>query len=524
MARYIVIDLTADGLLIAAGSTGRLGQLRIDKVLTWTEADGNPPPPLTADTAASLGEQLRQRLRDAGIAPAPALVIVGRGRVILKEVRYPAVLPSEEPNVVRYQAIRDLSDAPDDVVIDYTPLSNGAPEGERRSMAVILRRELLGVIQKLCTAAGLKLLAVTPRPYAIAAELGRARTLGLAPVPDQEADAVATLLVSPAGGEFTVVRHGEVLFTRDLPAPVCATESTLLAEVRRNLTLYGGVAPQNPIAAVHVYEADGRYAPRLRTALGGLPVYAHDPLHQFVPELHQSQRGRCAALVGALVAFAAGQLPINFVSPRQPQTQRDPYKIRLVAATILAALLLLVGGVFGYLQVGQAERDVVQLRQRKKDLEDEIKLLEPDAKRVEAVRKWQSRGVNWLDELYDWSDRFPHGKGAYVAQFSASAIPPDSKTGKQTHQAKVELKIKAPDHQTATQLYSELHYNESKYYAGVRQTTITPNSDYAISANVNGRPPQEYTRSPDKFTPPERSGYPPPLTRDGGKDAKGKKR
>jgi hypothetical protein len=443
--------------------------------------------------------------------------------VILKELRYPPVPPAEEPNVVRYQAIRDLSDTPEDVVIDYTPLSYGVTDSQRRSMAVILRRDLLNAIQQLCAAAGLKLVAVTARPYAIAAELSRAWSVGLVPPLDGQDHSAAIVLASPAGGEFTVVWQGEVLFTRDLPAPVCATESTLLAEVRRNLTLYSGVAPEHPIAALYVCEADGRYAPRLRSALS-LPVHAHDPLHGFVPELHQSQRGRCAPLVGVLVASATAQLPINFIKPRQPQAQRDPYKIRLAATAVLAILLLFVSGIYGWQQVNRAEQQVVQLRQRKKDLEDELKVLEPDAKRLQAVRQWQDRGVNWLDELYDWSDRFPQRKGVHATQFTASAIPPDSKTGKQTHQAKVELKLKAPDNQAVTQLYTELHYNESKYYAGVRQTTITPNSDYAISAQVKGRPPQQYTRQAEKFIVPERQGYPPPLSRNEGKDTKSKNR
>jgi hypothetical protein len=523
VARYLALDLIPDGILLASASVSRLGHLRVEQVLSWTEAEGSPPPALTPDTAEALGEQLRQRLKEAGIAPAPVLVAVGRGRVILKELRYPAVPPNDEPNVVKYQAIRELSESPDEVVIDYTPLSNGAAEGERRSMAVILRRDLLGAIQKMCAAAGLKLVAVTPRPYAMAAELGRAQAIGTAPAPAEADAAVATLLLSPAGGEFTVVRQGEVLFTRDVPTPVFASESTLLAEVRRNLTLYGGIAGQYPLTALHVCEADGRYSPRLRAALT-LPVYAHDPLEGFVPQLHQSLRGRCAALVGLFVAQAGGTLAINFVQPRQPQARRDPYKIRLAAAASLTALLLLVGGVFGYWQVHDAQRDIVQLQRRKQDLENEVKLLEPDARRLEAVRKWQARGVNWLDELYDWSDRFPHGKGVHATQFVATAIPPDSKTGKQTHQAKVEVKFKAPDNQAATQLYSELHYGEAKYYAGVRQTTIAPNSDYAISAQVNARPPQEYTRAPEKFTPPDRRGYPPPPSPKEGKEGKGKNR
>src|SRR5207248_11732675 len=133
---------------------------------------------LPSETAKLIGERLRDRLRAAGVAPAPVLVSVGRGRVILKELRYPAVPPADEPSVVRFQALKELSDAPDDLVLDYTPLSNGAAEGERRSTAVVIRKELFAAIQQMCAAANLRLVAVTPRPYAVAAGLARGFAAG----------------------------------------------------------------------------------------------------------------------------------------------------------------------------------------------------------------------------------------------------------------------------------------------------------------------------------------------------------
>src|SRR5262249_43999278 len=149
-----------EGIFVVAGST-RGSQAKVEQALSWTDADGEAPPPFSSETAKRIGEQLRDKLRAAGIAPAPVLVSIGRGRVILKELRYPAVPPTEEPAVVRFQAMKELSDAPDDVIIDYTPLSNGAPEGERRSMAVVVRKELFGAIQQMCAAANLRLAAVT---------------------------------------------------------------------------------------------------------------------------------------------------------------------------------------------------------------------------------------------------------------------------------------------------------------------------------------------------------------------------
>ena len=124
MSRYLAIDIDPQGLFVAAG-TVRGGTARVEGALAWSD-DG--PPPLTAESAKAIGEQLRERLRAAGIASGPVLIAVGRERVILKELRYPAVPPAEEPALVRFQAMKELTENPDDVVLDYAPLGNGVAD------------------------------------------------------------------------------------------------------------------------------------------------------------------------------------------------------------------------------------------------------------------------------------------------------------------------------------------------------------------------------------------------------------
>lgn len=518
MSKYIAIDLTPNGIYVVAGSA-RAGHAKIEQALSWTEADGEAPPPLTVDTAKGIGETLRDKLKASGILNAPVLVSVGRGRVILKELRYPAVPDTEEPAIVKFQAIKELSDAADDMVLDYAPFSNGAADGERRSMAVVIRKELFSAIQQMCAAANLKLAAVTPRPYAIAAGLTRAFANGAVPPPESRAEAVAALLLGPTGGEFTVARGGEVIFTRDVPGPVATSEPMLLGEVRRNLTMYAGTAPGHPVQGLYVAEASGGWAGRLRAALG-LSVHAYDPLNGSVPEVAEPIRGRFAGAAGLLAAKAAGPFPINFAAPRQPVVTKDPKRKQLLVAALAVMLFLLCLGAYGYLALSSADDRLATLQAEKSDLENRVKLLEPDAKRLDAANKWKARGVNWLDELFDNTDRFreaaeklrPSDK-FYATSFEGHATPPDQKTGKQTSQARMQVHIGA-NHKGGVEAFYQLVRGESKYYSGTQITYglavqgDASAKDHGVSAFVKSRSPDEYTRFPS-FVPLMRQHYPP---------------
>src|SRR5687767_10610629 len=103
--------------------------------MTWSLGEE-----LGAANGEALGRKLREALRAAGIVPAPVVACVGRERVVMKELRYPPVPASEEPALVRFQAAKELSELPDEVVIDYAPLSAPEQTGERQALAVALKR------------------------------------------------------------------------------------------------------------------------------------------------------------------------------------------------------------------------------------------------------------------------------------------------------------------------------------------------------------------------------------------------
>ena len=529
MSKFIAIDLEPQGLFVAAGSA-RAGHAKVEHAITLSEADGEAPPALSAETAKRIGEQLKDRLRAAGIVPAAALVSVGRDRVILKELKYPKVPPVEEPNVVRFQAMKELSDSPDDVVLDYAPLTSGttsggasgtasgAADGEQRSMAVVLRKDVFAAIQSMCNAAGLKATVVTVRPYAVVAGLTRSFAAGTVPGPESKAEAVAAITLGPGGGEFTVFRAGEVSFTKSIGAPALASEPMLVAEIRRNLTVYAGQNPGHPVQAVYVAEAGSRWSGRLRAALG-LPVHAYDPLAGSAPDVPETLRGRFAGAAGLLAGRAADALPINFASPRQPRPEKDPAQAQIILAALITLIVLAIGGFFGWRSLGAADDRLAKLQKEKADLTEQLALTEPDAKRLAAVRGWQGRRVIWLDELFDMTDRFPAADKFYAASFIGRAVLPDAKTGKQDNQAVVEVKVVARDPAPVNTLLTGIESDnidpKTKFYVGTNKTTGGPAQgdpaarEYVVFARVNNRQSATFTRAP-AFTPPSRTHYPPP--------------
>lgn len=513
--RYLAVDLDSGGLFVVSGAA-RGGTAKVEHALSWAAGEEHGPPPLSADTARAIGEGLRDRLKAAGVPAAPLLVAVGRDRVILKEVRFPAVPPAEEPALVRFQALKEITESPDEVVLDYAPLENGVPDpaAERRATVVVVRKDVMAAVRAMAEAAGLKLVGVTPRPFAVAAGLARAVAAGSArPLPDPGA-AVAVLTPGPQGGEFTVVRNGQVAFTRTVPAPVVANEVMLAGEVRRNLAVYAGQAADHPVTALYVAEPDdllGGWAGRLRAGLS-VPVHAFDPVAGAAEAVPDRLRGRFAGAAGLLAAKAADALPINFAAPRQPRAEANPLRRKLVLAGVGAAAMVVAAGVFGYTEVAAADARVEALREEKAALEKALAGTEADRTVLAAADAWGGRGLNYLDELYDLTDRFPDGDQVRVIQFDGKALGVD-KTGKQAAQAHLNIRVGAKAPAPVSEIASKLNRDntpKTKYYSKVQSLPgqLLPggqfNQEYNLQADVNQRPPAEYTRAPVFTTPPRR--------------------
>jgi Tfp pilus assembly PilM family ATPase len=487
LARFLAIDWDHQQLHVVAATVSG-GTVRIRRAAAWVE----PQAPNPAE-AEALGRLLRERLKAAGIAAAPVLACLGRDRVILKEVRHPPVPAAEEPAVVRFQAVKELTEPPDEVVIDYTPAGGTGNGGERRALVLVVRRELLQAYQTVCQAAGLKLAALTPRSFGTAA--GVRRLLG----PEQAAGAVAVLTLAERWGEFCVLRDGAVVFARSV-----AVGPTLPGEVRRNLAVYAGQAAQHPVQAVYVAGAPSEHAElreRLRE-LAGVPVQAFDPFApQEGPELPAAGRGAFAGAAGLLHAQAGAGLPINFVRVKQPGPQRDPHKRRLVLAAAVAGLLVAAGIGWCWKVLADRDAELQGLNLVKADLDRQLVPLEEDAKYLKGVGDWTDNDVVWIDELYDLADRFPRDPNLQLIELQCV---PEARVGKEKYVAAMTLTGIAADDRPA-KLFEDQLKDDSRYYR-VNPMEIGRNTTgvggffsgfqrkFTVRVDVEKRPATEYRR------------------------------
>jgi hypothetical protein len=311
-----------------------------------------------------------------------------------------------------------------------------------------------------------------------------------------------------------------VAFTRTVAAPVVANDALLASELKRNVAVNPG---PTPVGVLYVAELAGRvggWSARLRRAGYTGLVKPFDPLVNAPATVPDELRGRFAAAAGLLTAKAAGELPINFAAPRQPRAAADPKKKLLLVAGVAAGLLFLVGGALGYYVLDVADTRLTDLQQQKADFEKELADRGPDRERLKAADQWRGREVNYLDELYDLSDRLAADDKLRVTKVEGIAQRID-KGGKQDSQAqfKVFVGAKSPDPASALlTAFDRDNLAGRKYYVGSQKLgggLATGNTAYnqlfTLVTKVNHREPAEYTRQAS-FTPPPRRGAYSPAT------------
>ena len=502
MSRFLALDPDARGLFVLAGTVTKAGP-QVEHALALP-AGPDDARPLTPAGMAALGVRLKDALKQAGIAPAPVLLVLGRDRVIFKDVNYPPSSPADEPTIVRGQAGRDLVEAAGDVLMDYTPLPrratslNAEADPLRQAQVVIVRKDVVVGARELCDAAGLRLAGVTPRPYALAAVL-----------PAGGVQAVAS--VWDGGGEFVVCRGLEVLYARSLSPLAGQSDAALAGELKRNLTVYAGQRHAAAVEVLFVAEAANAGAAGRLADLLPVPVRPLDPCagSPAAAGVADNLRGRFAAPLGLLWLRGHGPvLPINFTVPRQPKAEPTRTRFKLAVGALVAVAVAAVIGGLGLLELQKADDRIAALQSQKSDIEAELKRSELDMKRLAAVDEFEARQVVWLDELYDLADRVPDVSKVSVTLLDGDALTvpklalrpgqaaPDPKLAKPAPVAKLTVNVRSVDDKMVQRAYDG--FQGDKFYADSKKTTQGDaggkGQAFLLQTSVLHRVAADYTR------------------------------
>ncbi|QDU81789.1 Competence protein A [Polystyrenella longa] len=349
------------------------------------------------------------------------LLGVNRSQVELLQMQVPVVSDNELPLMVANQAMRDSSTITEESTLDFITTGT-TDEGALNVTAAAISSAGQTEVINTAEAAGIHPSKIQLRPYAAA------RLFALTSGIDEPC-----LLINMLSDSFdlTVVENRKVKISRtiQLPDETSAVElhQKILAEIHRTLMLI----TQEQIAAEsvkHIYVFGGeehldlflRVQEEFQIECGAYEVFESVGASKVTIS---TDPGRYASLVGMMLQHSKGEtVDFDFANPRKapPPPNRNRQKI-LIAAGVVA--LVAAGWMYLDDQLADITDKVAALtveRSNKKELAE--KAITP-ARQLKALKDWEARNINWLDELRDISVQLPPSKDAMIQRMSLSLAP-----------------------------------------------------------------------------------------------------
>ena len=359
------------------------------------------------ETAAEMGEQLRAALDRRNVGQAPALVAIERTGMELLPLTLPPAADAELPGLVANEVLRESPSVADGAAFDFLALSDDAA-APRKVLAAVLPPEQRGRIDATLETAQLQPRRLLPRIFAAASLFQR-----LVP-PSEEWH----LLVHPGAEEvdFLVFCAGRVVFARTARMPSVSgdeqRDAWLESEIHRTLTVAGTETGEASIVeGVYIFGGHDEYralCDRVRQGLL-LPAHGVDPLEKYeLPADFVAERpGRFAALLGMLVDEVENRPPaMDFLHPHRPARRLRRTEAAAFAAAAILVLAILGGG-YVWHNLSKVGRLNEELAEKLKQLDSRVRQAAKTRRLAAAIQAWQAGDVVWLEELREFSERFP---------------------------------------------------------------------------------------------------------------------
>lgn len=356
--------------------------------------------------AQEVGRDLRSLLRAEGFRAREAVIAVPASWLLAARKSFPPAGTATFGSMARIEAERSFATDIADLIVDCT--ANSTTEQARQALLVALPRRAVELLRATALAAGLRVRAITSTALALAGAPGLAGARILLVLTPQRAE-----VVTRSGDRVTDVRHTGL--PPAAPEPIAGEPGA--GWLRAVGSLLARVVALSPTPEseggdeVVVWDSIGLGA-RVIAAVGesaGLRVRRSSGLAEMGiagPSDHLAAPGPAVAAVVALVGARRGGLPVDFLRPSleiRRRSRRWP-RIAWAAATCLAVL----GAVLSLSAQWRADRqEVVQLQERLRQMQPEIRVAEAMADQTRLARRWTARSPRLLNVLRDLTLLFP---------------------------------------------------------------------------------------------------------------------
>lgn len=382
--------------------------VRVRKAFTLTWPEGKSP---TQDAPAA-GSWLTEQFRSLGLTAKNVLVTLPREDAVVRVLELPNVSDAELPNVVRFQTAAKSTRPLDSLLLDFLPLPRRDGVAGREVLVATIGREVLDPLKLVlsrtgCELAGVSLIA--PAMTELVARLEKSD-----PPPPESVE--LSIITYEQTVEISLLRDRALLLTHAARLPDDADsaerkQQAIVAEVNRSLVALKRQHPELTLSRTWLWGDP--------TSLHGLAavlrkrfaceVNVEDPL--VLPGLTFDKDGQIAshALFTGPVGLLFGQSgrrveSLDFLHPRQPVEPRDLRRLYGTAASVAAALLIVVAFGWRWYTVSSLESETFRHRTESEQLKKEIDGSAVMIKNVNAIGKWTDQRVAWLDRLFELSN------------------------------------------------------------------------------------------------------------------------
>ncbi|MEM7782475.1 MAG: hypothetical protein AAF623_03915 [Planctomycetota bacterium] len=460
---------------------------------------------------AQASETLKSALSQHGCSRADAIVVISRTNVEMREVQVPPAPADELPDMVRFLAKSEFAAMNDGWAFDFVPLSDNETEA-RKVIAVAISPEYKKQIESICEGAGVRVKHLVLRPYATVDLLN-----------SRLQDAIPKLIVDPNGDntDLTVVDGLRLLTTRTVRLPESYDTQqrarNLLSEIKRTIASTRKSLGDRSIEAAMLIgqsEVNQAVSEALDKDLGILSDQI-SPLDfcQSGSRLGQpANPERYTALLGALSKHhQKGRHTIDFSNPRRPVVKkRDFSKFYIYGA--LAAVLFLTASGFGYFYLQGLSEEIASYEEDLKALKTQNagNANRPSAEdlvaEVDKIDSWLTRDVDWLEELYQFSELALTPDDTIVDSFTGQIgkLPPSNvvvdDSNRLEYDHRIFLKMKVADVEKEKELRQSLRSRPYRV-SSQRNNKLDDSEDYGLNLDLTtyfAQPKDELVKQADQ--------------------------